>query len=218
MRRADMPALNLKDLKFPELKLPQMTRDDIGKGLGEARKELGEFRRDLDAFRREMEMPRVDLSKIEIPKVEVPREARKAAKEAHKAARNAGRGVTKAAQDAGLVKKPVSRLPIVVAAAVTLGLVGWALANSPSIRERLRAAAQKFQDRMAQRGDPWALDDEHEPRAFDSAVPAPVQPSAFGDALPGADSPFAEPPSDLPDGFGKTNGTHKIESDAPARA
>lgn len=213
-----MPALNLKDLKFPELKLPQMTRDDIGKGLGEARRELGEFRRDLDEFRREMEMPRVDLSKIEMPKVEVPREARKAAKEARKVAKNAGRGVTKAAQDVGLVKKPMSRLPIMIAAAVTLGLVGWALANSPSIRERLRAAAQKVQNKMAERGDPWALDDEHEPRAFDSADPAPIQPSAFGDALPGADSPFAEPPSDLPDGFGKTNGTHKIDSDAPARA
>src|SRR5688572_17341448 len=140
-----MPELQLKKIRFPELHLPEMSRDDIAKALGEARKELGEVRKDLNDFRHEMEMPRVDLTKVEIPKidltkVEIPKEARDAAKKA-------GKNVTKAAQDAGLVKRPASRMPRFVAAIVALGLVGWALANSPTVRARLRAAAQQVQDK-----------------------------------------------------------------------
>ncbi len=206
-----MPELQLKKIRFPELHLPEMSRDDIAKALGEARKELGEVRKDLNDFRHEMEMPRVDLTKVEIPKidftkVEVPKEARKAAKQA-------GKSMTKAAQDAGLVKRP-SRLPRILAAVVTLGLVGWALANSPTIRARLRAAAQQVLDRVAERN--WDTDEET--HAFDGAIAPPVEPSAFADSITTPDSPFAEPPKDVPDGFGKTNGTHTIDSDEPARA
>jgi hypothetical protein len=209
-----MPELQLKKIRFPELHLPEMSRDDISKALGDARKELGEVRKDLNDFRREMEMPRVDLSKVEVPKidlskVEVPKEARDAA-------RKAGKNMTKAAQDAGLVKRPASRLPRVIAAVVTLGLVGWALANSPTVRARLRAAAQQIQDKMAERNNAWDLDEEA--HAFDASSAPPVEPSAFADAISTPDSPFAEPPSDVPDGFGKTNGTHTIDSDEPARA
>ncbi len=211
-----MPELRLRDLRIPEFKLPEMTRDDIAKALGEARKELVDVRRDLNDFRREMEIPRVDLSKVEMPKVdlskvEVPKEARKAAKKASKS-------VTKAAQEAGLVKKPASRMPIVIAAGIVLALVGWALANSPSIRARLQTLAGQARDRMAERRDPWSADVDDEPRAFDAAVAVPVEPSAYAETLPGTDSPYAEPPSDTPDGFGKTNGTHTIEDDATARA
>ena len=38
--------------------------------------------------------------------------------------------------------------------------------------------------------------------AFDAAVAVPVEPSAYADSLGRHDSPFAEPPSDLPDGLG----------------
>lgn len=209
-----MPELQLKKIRFPELHLPEMSRDDIAKALGDARRELGEVRKDLNDFRHEMEMPRVDLSNLEMPKldlskVEVPKEARDAA-------RKAGRNVTKAAQDAGLVKKPAARLPRILAAAVTLGLVGWALANSPGIRARLRAAAQQVQDKMAERRDAWDRDEET--HAFDGAVAPSVESSAFAESIPTEDSPFAEPPSEVPAGFGKTNGTHTIDSDEPARA
>ena len=69
---------------------------------------------------------------------------------------------------------------------------------------------------MAERRAAW---DEEEPHAFDAAVPVPVQPSAYADATSDTDSPFAEPPSDTPDGFGKTNGkrTSTSTSDEPAR-
>lgn len=215
-----MPDLHLKD-RLSELRLPEMSRDDIAKALGEARKELGEVRRDLNDFRRELEVPRMDMSKIdvskfEMPNVDVAKEFRDAGKDLRDAGKHMAKNARSAAQDAGLVKRP-SRMPFVIAGALTLGLVGWALANSPSIKARIRLAAQQMQEKMAERRAAWDQDDA-EPHAFDAAVPVPVQPSAYADATSDKNSPFAEPPNDTPDGFGKTNGQHTIDSDQPARA
>ena len=69
---------------------------------------------------------------------------------------------------------------------------------------------------MAERRAQWGID-EAEPYAFDAAAPKPVESSAFADSTSDHDSPFAEPPSDLPDGLGKTNGKRTTTSDEPAR-
>lgn len=225
-----MPELHLKD-RLAELRLPEMSRDDIAKALGEARKELGEVRKDLNDFRKDFEAPRMDMSKldpskIDLSNVDLAKEIRDAsndlrdagkhlAKNAKGAAKDAGKNARSAAQDAGLVKRP-SRIPFILAGAVTLGLVGWALANSPSIKARIRLAAQQMQDKMAERRAAWD-EDEAEPHAFDAAAGVPVEPSAYADATPDKNSPFAEPPSDLPDGFGKTNGKRTSTSDEPSR-
>lgn len=49
-----MPALRLREVQMPELHLPEMSRDDIVRVIGDAR--------------REIELPKVDLSTIDIPK------------------------------------------------------------------------------------------------------------------------------------------------------
>ncbi len=143
-----MPALNLKDIRkdlhFPELRLPEMSRDDIAKALGEARKEMADVRRDLNEFRREIELPKVDVSRADVENVadDVARTAREAANDARKVSKEAakvlGKNVEKgrkealkAAQKAGIVKKP-SRIPYVLGGFITLGLVGWALSNPAS--------------------------------------------------------------------------------------
>ena len=209
-----MPDLHLRE-RLPELKLPEMSRDDIAKALGETRKELGEVRKDLSEYRREVEVPRMDLSKIEMPNIDIGKEIRDARKDLKDAGKYMAKNARSAAQDAGLVKRP-SRLPFVIAGAITIGLVGWALANSPSIKARLQLAAKQMQEKMAARRAEW---EDEEPHAFDAAVPVPVQPSIYADATSDTDSPFAEPPSDTPDGFGKTNGkrTNETTSDEPAR-
>ena len=209
-----MPELHLRE-RLPELKLPEMSRDDIAKALGEARKELGEVRKDLNEFRKELDVSKIDPSKFELPNIDYGKELRDARNDLRDAGKHMSKNAKKAAQDAGLIKRP-SRLPFVIAGAVTLGLVGWALANSPSIKARLRLAAQQIQDKMAERRAAWD-EDEAEPHAFDATVAVPVQPSAYSDATSDRNSPFAEPPSDLPDGLGKTNGSNTIESDEPAR-
>ena len=209
-----MPDLHLRE-RLPELKLPEMSRDDIAKALGETRKELGEVRKDLSEYRREVEVPRMDLSKIEMPNIDIGKEIRDARKDLKDAGKYMAKNARSAAQDAGLVKRP-SRLPFVIAGAITIGLVGWALANSPSIKARLQLAAKQMQEKMAARRAEW---EDEDPHAFDAAVPVPVQPSIYADATSDTDSPFAEPPSDTPDGFGKTNGkrTSETTSDEPAR-
>ena len=84
-----MPELRLKDLHFPDFRLPEMSRDDIAKALGEARKELGDVRKELGEMRRDFDVSKV--REIELPRVAVPK------------------AVTEAAQAVGLVKRPRSK-------------------------------------------------------------------------------------------------------------
>jgi hypothetical protein len=214
-----MPELHLRE-RLPELKLPEMSRDDIAKALGDTRKELSQVRKDLNDFRRDFEAPqidfsKIDLSKLEMPNVDVAKEVRDAGKDLRDAGKHLAKNARSAAQDAGLVKRP-SRLPFVIAGAVTLGLVGWALANSPSVKARLQQAIRQAQAKMAEQRAQWGMD-EAEPYAFDAANTKTVESSAFADSTTDRNSPFAEPPSDLPDGLGKTNGKRTSTSDEPAR-
>lgn len=234
-----MPELNLKDLRkdlrLPELHLPEMSRDDIAKALGEARKELRGVRKDLEEFRRDFEMPRVDPTSVEMPRVDIDKvadgarqgakqvaeTAKQSAKEASKQAKEASKQVAKsareAAETAGLVKRNrLPRMPFVLAGLVTLGLVSWALINSPSVKLRLRESAQRARERMAERRTAWDLDDDT--RAFDAAKTAGVKPSVYSDSIDSADSPFTEPPAPLPEGLGTDGEPHSIEKDMPARA
>jgi hypothetical protein len=232
-----MPELNLKelrkDIRFPELRLPEMSRDDIAKALGEARKEIREVRKDIESFRKDFEMPRVDITAIEMPAVDMSKVtdgakqvadgAKQSAKQAADTARDGAKHVAKnargAAEQAGLVKprNRVPRMPFVLAGLVTIGLVAWALISSPTVKTRLRDSAQRARERMAERRGAWDFDEET--RAFDAAQPAGVNPSPYADTIDSPDSPFTEPPSPLPEGLGTDNdGQQQVGQDTPARA
>ena len=216
-----MPELNLKDLRnrLAELRLPEMSRDDIAKALGEARREIRDVRKDLADFRQEFEMPRV-VAAVDLPAVDVSKVANGAkdgAKQVADAARDNAKQVAKearkAAENAGLIeRKGPRRMPFVLAGLVTIGLVTWAFANSPSVKMRLREGAQRARERMAERRSTW----DDETRAFDASSTAGVAPSAYSDALGSESSPYAEPPSPLPEGLGKDQ--TNVPSDVPARA
>lgn len=222
-----MPELNLKelrkDLRLPELRLPEMSRDDIAKALGEARKEIREVRKELADLRQDFEMPRVQMTTVDLPAVDMNKiadGAKQGAKQVAETTRSNAKQVAKearkAAEQAGLVKRSrMSRLPFVLAGIVTLGLVTWAFANSPSVKMRLREGAQRARERMADRRTAWDLDDDT--RAFDAASTAGVRASTYSDSIGSAKSPFAEPPSPLPEGLGKEAGT-TADQDTPARA
>ena len=178
-----MPELHLKDLRFPELRMPEMTRDDIAKALGEARKELGDVRKELGEMRHD-----IDLSRIDVPKA-------------------VSDAATSVGQTVGLVKRPRSRLPFIAGALVTIGLVGWAVRSSPSLKSRIQDVVRAARERMdaMRASDDGMSSDDMEPRAFDAAVTIPVEPSAYADDL-ASNSPF-DGPTDLPKGLG-TNGAH----------
>ena len=178
-----MPELHLKDLRFPELRMPEMTRDDIAKALGDARKELGDVRKELGEMRHD-----IDLSRIDVPKA-------------------VSDAATSVGQTVGLVKRPRSRLPFIAGALVTIGLVGWAVRSSPSLKSRIQDVVQSARERIdaMRASDDGMSSDDMEPRAFDAAVTIPVEPSAYADDL-ASNSPF-DGPTDLPKGLG-TNGAH----------
>ena len=220
-----MPELKFRDLRrdfrLPELRLPEMSRDDIAKALGDARKEIREVRKELADFRQDLDMPRVAVSAI--PTVDVTKiadGAKEGAKQVSDGARDnakqVAKEVRKAAEQAGLVKPSrTRRVPFMLAGLVTLGLVTWAFANSPGVKMRLREGAERARQRMAERRSAWDLDDET--RAFDAAPTAGVRSSTYSDAIPFKNIPFAEPPSKLPEGLGNETET-SATSDIPARA
>ena len=223
-----MPELNLKglrrDFRLPELRLPEMSRDDIAKALGDARKEIREVRKELADFRQDLEMPRVAVSSVELPTATVAKiadGAKEGAKQVADTARDNAKQVAKearkAAEGAGLVKPDrTRRMPFVLAGLVTLGLVTWAFANSPSVKARLREGAQKARERMAERRTAWDLDEDT--RAFDASPTAGVKSAVYSDAVEPVNSPFAEPPTPLPEGLGTDGEPHRIETDTAARA
>ncbi len=225
-----MPELNLRnirrDLRLPELRLPEMSRDDIAKALGEARKEMREVRKDFDDFRRDFELPKVDVPTADVGRVDagkVTDGAKQVADGAKQMADTAKQGIMQAAEAAGLVTAPAigrSRRPFVIAGIAgiaTLAIAWLALLNSPAVKTRLRDGVQRARERIAAaQQSSWGVDDEA--TAFDAARSAAVQPSTYSESLDTADSPYAEPPTELPEGFGADGGTHRIEEDAPARA
>lgn len=213
-----MPELNLRnirrDLRIPELRLPEMSRDDIAKALGEARKELRDVRKDLQDFRRDFEMPRVEVTEPDVPKVDVT----KVTDGAKQMAESARQSVMDAAEAAGLVKAPAgrSRKPFLLAGMVTLGVLGFALLNSPAMKTRLRDGAQRARERMNSRRTVWDVDDET--HSFDAAQPVAVEAGAYSDAIGSTASPFAEQPTGMPEGLASESEVQRIEEDAPARA
>jgi hypothetical protein len=205
-----MPELNLKDLRrdfrLPELRLPEMSRDDIAKALGDARKEIREVRKELADFRQDFDMPRAAVSALPaVDMTKIADTAKDGAKQVADGARDNATQIAKearkAAEQAGLMKRSSTRrVPFVLAGLVTLGLVTWAFANSPSVKMRIREGTQRARERMAERRSSWDLDSE--PRAFDAAPTAGVQSSTYSDSIPSTNSPYAEPPSELPEGLG----------------
>jgi hypothetical protein len=199
-----MPELRLKDVRLPVLRLPEMSRDDISAALGDMRRDIADAAQDIaDASRdidiSKIEVPKIDLSRVDLPKVDVSRA-------------DVSKAVENAAQAVG-IRRSRSRVPFVIAGIVTLGLVAWALFSSP-IAPRLREAAARARERIDEMRE-RRFSEEDEPRAFDASVAVPVEPSAYADATTPTNSPFAEPPTDLPNGLGSEM---PAEMDEVARA
>ena len=225
-----MPELNLRnirrDLRLPELRLPEMSRDDIAKALGEARKEMREVRKDFDDFRRDFELPKVDVPTADVGRVDASKVtdgAKQVADGAKQMADTAKQGIMQAAEAAGLVTAPA------------IGRV------APTLRHRWNRWHRDARDRLARAAQLAGREDPPSRRRTACAGAhrrrstvlvgcrrrgdrirrgaASRRPALDIQRVAGhADSPYADPPTELPDGFGADGGTHRIEEDAPARA
>ena len=151
-----MPELPTMEGRLPELRLPEITRDDIVRSFSEIR------RPDIDLAA--IEWPKVDLSRIEVTRDDVDK---------------AILGVATAAR---LVRPAVrsSRLPIALGFVAVAALATFAILSRPSVRDRLAVAARDAQRRIDEaRGGPALLEVEDD--ITPDAVAIPIEPDAFND-------------------------------------
>lgn len=171
-----MPELPTMEGRLPELRLPEISRDEIVRSLSEIRRpEI-----DLNAI----EWPKVDLSRIEVTRDDVDK---------------AILGVAAAAR---LVRPAVRsrRLPLLLGFLAVSALATFAILSRPVVRDRLAMAARDAQRRIDEaRSGPAVLEIE-EDIAFESATPdavaIPIEPDAFPEAVavaPGANEASTEP-------------------------
>jgi hypothetical protein len=106
--------VSTKDLPVKTLRLPEISRDAIARGLSEIQVPgLSKVERPS------LEMPEIDLSKVDLPRVDV------------------GKAVADAAVAMGIARRGRPRWPFLLGGAVIAGLTAWALMHSASVRERL---------------------------------------------------------------------------------
>ncbi len=165
-----------KQSRLPELRLPEISRDSIVRGLSEMRGP------DLSKMERpSIEMPDIDLSKIDFPRIDV------------------GKAVNDAAIAVGIASPSRRRWPYVLGVAVIAGLTGWALMHSTAIRDRLTRAARTARERI----DEMREDEEFDTVAFNAAATAPIKHDAYGDVA-GALDDAGVTANDYPEGLGVT--------------
>ena len=193
-----MPTLRSREVRIPELRLPEMTKDEIVRALGDARRDidltrLDPRRLDIDVDLSKVDPRRVDLSRVELPHVDLPK-VEMPRVDLSKV--DLPKPVRKAAIAAGIVKPKRSPMPFVVGGLITLALVAFAVMTSPMLRPRLEAALRRLRDGgMDREAGP------DEPRAYDAAVAVPIEPAAYSPSLDPATSPY-DGTSPLPEGFG----------------
>jgi hypothetical protein len=167
-----MPELLVKEGRLPELRLPEISRDEIMRTISEVR------RPDMDLS--QIEWPKVDLSQIEWPKVDFSH-----IEWTREDLDRAILGLTAAAR---LVRPAVRsrRLPLSLGFLAVAGLATFAILSRPTVRERLARTAREARRRAQEaRGGPEILQVEadvpfeHEGA---TAIAIPIEPDAFTDA------------------------------------
>lgn len=152
-----MPELPTLEGRIPELRLPEITREDIIRSFSEIR------RPDIDLTA--IEWPKVDLSRIDVTREDVDK---------------AILGVATAAR---LVRPAVrsSRLPLALGFFAVAALATFAILSRKSVRDRLAVAARDAQHRIDDaRGGTALLEVEDD--ITPDAVGIPIEPDAFNDA------------------------------------
>jgi hypothetical protein len=169
-----MPDLPTQDIRLPEFHLPEIKREDIVRSLSG------------------IHMPEVDLSKVERPKIDL-------------SSIDLGKAVAGAAAAAHIGRQQRrSRWPFALGAVIVVGLAGWAIMSSQTLRSRLSSGASAVRERlsaMAPSDDRLDIDRD-DTIAFDAAETAPIEPGPYADASTGDGMAGTS----YPDGLGNGNG------------
>ena len=151
-----MSGLPTMEGRIPELRLPELTREDIVRSFSEIR------RPDIDLSA--IEWPKVDLSRIDVTRDDVDK---------------AILGVATAAR---LVRPAVrsSRLPLALGFVTVAALATFAILSRKSVRDRLAVAVRDAQHRIDDARNGTALLDVEDDITPD-AVGIAIEPDAFND-------------------------------------
>ena len=149
-----MPELRIRDSRIPELHLPEMSREDIARAIGDATKDVDLSRLDP----RKLDLP--DMSDItrELSKVDVPA----------------------ALATIGIVRRsPRPRAPFIIGGLIALGVAAFAIARSPMVRPKLETFAQRareeFDARRLAREERTAIERRaSEPQPVETYSPTPM--------------------------------------------
>lgn len=167
-----MPELPVKGGRLPELRLPEISRDEIIRSFSEIR------RPDMDLSHVDwpkVDLPHVDWPKVDLSHIEWTRE-------------DLDKAILGLATATRLVRPAVRsrRLPLSLGFLAVAGLATFALLSRPAVRDRLARTAREARRRvMEARGGPEILEVEadvpfeHE-RTMTVAIP--IEPDAFTDA------------------------------------
>ena len=124
-----MPELPTLEGRLPELRLPEISRDDIIKSFSEVR-------------RPDLEMPAIEWPKVDLSKIEVTRD-------------DVDKAILGVATAARLVRPAMrsSRLPLAIGVVAVAAVATIALLTRPTVRDRLAIAARETQRRIDEARD-----------------------------------------------------------------
>lgn len=149
-----MSELPVKEVRMPELHLPEIDRAEIARSLSE------------------MHLPEFDLSKIERPKL--PDRVSKV---------DIGKAVAGVVAMTPFRPKPARpRWPLAVGGLIVAGVVTVAVLSNRTVRARISAVIDALRARLASmRADDDSLEIDGDPVAFTAADTAPIEPEPFAD-------------------------------------
>ena len=167
-----------KQSRLPELRLPEISREGIARGLSE------------------IHVP--DLSKMERPTIE----KRDIDASVNDITRNISKAVTGAAVAVGLVRPPRPRWPFLLGAAIVAGLTAWALFHFRDRLDRIARDARLRIDEMREEREDMDM------VAFTAAETMPIEPGPYTENgvtdVAGALDAAGATANDYPEGLGAT--------------
>jgi hypothetical protein len=208
-----MPEFTVKEVRLPELHLPEIKREDIVRSLSGVRLPEVDLAKAPGRLKvpAGIKMPAVSLNSGDVAKLMAaaaavarftrPTPARKGL---------LGRPFNRSAPSpiARIIpqRRRRSRLPIVLAVVVVGAMTAWAILRQPKVRQRLEEAAASARDRFdtMRAGQAGTQVDVDVPIAFSAASTAPIQADGFANATDDAAAPSGG--SDYPDGLGSSSG------------
>jgi hypothetical protein len=209
-----MPEFTVKEVRLPELHLPEIKREDIVRSLSGVRLpevDLGKAAPSRLKAPAGIKMPAVSLNSGDVAKLMAAAAAVARFTRPTPARKGLLAGLFSRSNPSPIARivpqrRRRSRLPIVLAVVVVGAMTAWAILRQPKVRQRLDEAATAARERLdaMRAGQSGTQADVDVPIVFSAASTAPIQTDGYSNATDDASAPSGG--SDYPDGLGAGSG------------